>query len=264
MPDIEPGPSTVAILHPGEMGAAVASCLRARGFRVCWASGGRSAATRERADAAGLTDAGTTAALLGEADVVLSVCPPHAAVATATEAAGFDGVYVDANAVAPETARRIAGLLPDASFVDGGIVGDPPTTAGTTRLYLAGADAAAVRDMFAGTPLDARIVDGSIGAASAVKAAYAAWTKGSAALLLTARELVRAEGVEATLLDEWTESLPDLHERVARAERSAAAKGWRWAGEMEQIAAAMRAAGLPDGFHAAAAEVFRGYPRPAP
>ncbi|MBO0829214.1 MAG: hypothetical protein J2P24_15685 [Streptosporangiales bacterium] len=190
MPELGPGGGTVGILHPGEMGAAVARCLRRRGLRVSWASEGRSRATNERADAA-----------------------------------GFTGVYVDANAVAPETARRIAGLLLPATFVDGGIVGAPPTTPGTTRHYLSGDAAGSVQGLFSGTPLDARVVPGGAGAASAVKAAYAAWTKGSAALLLTAR----VEGVEATLLDQWTGSLPDLHERAALAERSAAARagaGW--------------------------------------
>ena len=94
-------------------------------------------------------------------------------------------------------------------------------------------------------------------AASALKMAYASWTKGSAALLLAARALARAEGVEEALLAEWGISQPGLAERSARAAGSAAAKGWRWVAEMEEIAAAMAAAGLPDGFHQAAAEVYR-------
>jgi hypothetical protein len=94
-------------------------------------------------------------------------------------------------------------------------------------------------------------------AASAVKMAYASWTKGSAALLLAARALARAEGVEDTLLAEWDISQPGLTERSARAAGSAAAKGWRWVAEMEEIAAAIAAAGLPDGFHLAAAEIYR-------
>jgi hypothetical protein len=87
--------------------------------------------------------------------------------------------------------------------------------------------------------------------------AYASWTKGSAALLLAARALARAEGVEETLLTEWDGSQPGLAERSARAAGSAAAKGWRWVAEMEEIAASMAAAGLPDGFHQAAAEIYR-------
>ena len=102
---------------------------------------------------------------------------------------------------------------------------------------------------------------GVVGAASAVKMAYASWTKGSAAaLLLAARALARAEGVEETLLAEWGISQPGLEERSARAAGSAAAKGWRWIAEMEEIAATMAAAGLPEGFHQAAAEVYRRFP----
>ena len=92
--------------------------------------------------------------------------------------------------------------------------------------------------------------------------AYASWTKGSAALLLAARALARAEGVEETLLAEWGISQPGLDERSAGAAGSAAAKGWRWIAEMEEIAATMAAAGLPEGFHQAAAEIYRRFHRP--
>jgi hypothetical protein len=87
--------------------------------------------------------------------------------------------------------------------------------------------------------------------------AYAAWTKGTAALLLAVRSLARSEGVEPALLEEWSLSLPELPDRSVQAARSAAIKGWRWVGEMEEVAATFAAAGLPDGFHQAAAEVFR-------
>jgi hypothetical protein len=86
---------------------------------------------------------------------------------------------------------------------------------------------------------------------------YAAWTKGTSALLLAVRAAARAEGIEATLLDEWRLSLPELSERSEAAARSAARKGWRWVGEMEEIADTFAAAGLPDGFHRAAAEIYR-------
>jgi hypothetical protein len=90
--------------------------------------------------------------------------------------------------------------------------------------------------------------------------AYAAWTKGTAALLIAIRELARAARVEPVLLEEWRTSLPELLERSDRAVRSGRAKGWRWIGEMEEIAATFSAAGLPAGFHQAAAEVFRTLP----
>ena len=245
---------TVGLLHPGEMGAAVGAVLRAQGLRVVWASEGRSAETRERAAEAGLEDVGSTAEV-ARSDAVLSVCPPHAALEVARSLGPFEGLYVDANAVSPATAKEIALAVP--STVDGGIVGSPPREAGTTRLYLSGPNAAAAAELFAGSVLDARVVSEEIGAASAVKMAYAAWTKGTAAMLLAIRELAGAEGVETALLEEWDLSLPELRERHERAVRSAEAKGWRWVGEMEEIAATFEADGLPGGFHRAAAEVFR-------
>jgi len=253
---------TVGILHPGEMGAAVGAVLVKQGHRVVWASAGRSAKSRERAQEAGLEDAGSVGRLVQLSDVIISVCPPHAAREVARSVAGFGGVFVDANAVAPATARELSEVVESggAEFADGGIVGPPPQTAGTTRLYLSGSTASGVLDLFAGSALEARVVSDEVGAASAVKIAYAAWTKGTAALLIAIRELARAAHVEPVLLEEWRTSLPELLERSDRAVRSGQAKGWRWVAEMEEIAATFFAAGLPAGFHQAAAEVFRTFP----
>ena len=234
----------VGLLHPGEMGAAVGEVLRGGGHDVVWASAGRGAATRARAT--GFRDVETVEALIREADVVLSICPPHAALEVVKSCAGFEGIYVDANAVSPARALEVAALQP--RFVDGGIVGGPPTEPGTT-LYLSGPEAEDVAALFAGSVLAARVVD-----ASAVKMAYAAWSKGTAAMLLAIREVARHYGVE----DEWQLAAPELAEPLARAEVSATRKGWRWVGEMEEIADAFAAAGQPDGFHRAAAEVYRG------
>jgi 3-hydroxyisobutyrate dehydrogenase-like beta-hydroxyacid dehydrogenase len=253
--------TTVGLLYPGEMGTAVGRCLAGAGHEVLWAAGGRSPATAARAGEAGLTAVPDVAEVAGRADVVLSVCPPHAALEVAREvsAAGFGGLYVDANAVSPATAREVAGIVEavGAGFVDGGIIGTPPVAPGFIRLYLSGTRAGEVLRLFAGTEVDARVVDGEPGGASAVKMAYASWTKGSAALLLAARALARAEGVEEALLAEWGISQPGLEGRSARSAGAAAAKGWRWVAEMEEIAATMAAAGLPDGFHLAAAEIYR-------
>jgi hypothetical protein len=124
---------------------------------------------------------------------------------------------------------------------------------------VSGPHANSVRALFAGTPLDARLVDGDPYRASAVKMAYAAWTKGSGALLLAVRALAEAEGIAPVLLAEWALSQPTLADRATGAARSAESKGWRWVAEMEEIAATMAAADLPDGFHNAAADIFRRY-----
>ena len=252
---------TVGLLHPGEMGAALGRVLRQRGHDVVWASSARSQETRHRADAAGLRNVETAAALAEASGVILSVCPPHAAEDVARSVQGFPGLFADANAVSPATTRAVESAVAAGRFVDGGIVGGPPVAAGATRLYLSGADASTVAELFAGTTVHARVLSDAIGAASTMKLVYAAWTKGTAALLLAIRATARAEGVEPALLAEWEESLPELVERSRRAAQSAARKGWRWDYEMEEIASTFAAAGVPDGFHRAAAEVFRRSPR---
>jgi len=248
----------IGLLHPGEMGAAVGAALRISGHTVLWASTGRSAVTAERAEQAGLEDVGTVEELSGRSDVILSLCPPHVAVDIARSVTRFAGIYVDANAVSPATARTIAALV--GRYVDGGIIGSPPRNPGTTRLYLSGTEATTIAGLFEGTVVEALVVSADPSAASAVKMAYAAWTKGTSALLLAVRCVARAEGVEETLIDEWRTSLPQLPEQSVAAARSALSKGWRWVGEMNEIAETFAAAGLPDGFHRGAAEIYRRSP----
>ena len=251
---------TVALLHPGEMGAAIGACLGGRGLRVVWASAGRSAATRFRANAAGFEDLGALERALGVADIVLSVCPPHGALALAREVAGhgFRGVFIDANAVSPATVRNIGRVVEaaEATFVDGGIIGPPPVPGVSSRIYLSGARARDIAAVFAGSNLEAVPLEGAAGAASALKACYAAWTKGATALLAAIRALATHEGVEAALLEEWKRSQPELPKR-SEVVTAQARKAWRWIGEMEEIAASFEAAGLPGGFHLAAADLYR-------
>jgi 3-hydroxyisobutyrate dehydrogenase-like beta-hydroxyacid dehydrogenase len=250
----------IGIIHPGEMGAAIGAVLTRRGHEVLWASAGRSGETARRADRAGLSDAGSMEALTWRAEAILSVCPPHAAldVARTVGGAAFKGLYVDANAVSPATAQAVGAVVQagGATYVDGGIIGPPPGVAGSTRLYLSGAAAGRVADILDGTELGPMVLAGDQEVASALKMAYAAWTKGSAALLLATLAAARAAGVEEALRAEWAVSQPGLLGRAEVAAESAAKKGWRWVGEMEEIAATLVASDLPDGFHEAAAEVF--------
>ncbi len=208
-------------------------------------------------------DVGTAGQMSGRAGVILSVCPPHAVLEVARSVGGFGGIYVDANAVSPATSREVAGAVAagGAEYVDGGIIGAPPRSPGDSRLYLSGPQAGRIAELFAGTALDAQVIGEEIGQASAVKMAYAAWTKGTAALILAIRALARAEDVEQALLAEWQKSQPALTARPHAAARSAMEKGWRWVAEMEEIAATMAAAGLPPGFHQAARRHL--HPRPA-
>jgi len=252
---------TVGLLYPGEMGSVVGECLRAGGAPVVWPSAGRTEASRRRARAVGLEDLGTLAAVIAASDFVLSVCPPGSAteVARQVAAAGFRGLYVDANAVAPGTARRVGAIVgaAGAELVDGGIIGPPPRESGTTRLYLAGPRAGEVAGLFKGSTLEAVVMPGDVGTASALKMAYAAWTKGSSALLLAVRALAIQEGVDGALRAEWERSQPGLGARSEAAVAANAKKAWRFVGEMEEIAATFAAAGLPAGFHEACAAIYR-------
>ena len=251
--------ATVGLLHPGAMGAAVGRVLTRAGTTVLWASQGRSAESGARADEAGLHDARTVAELAARSDLVLAICPPHGALDAARSVGPFTGLYVDANAVAPGTAAEIRAVVEAAGarYVDGAIIGSPPEGAdSTTRLYLSGPGAGEVAEVFAAGGLQALVLDGEATAASALKMAYAGWTKGTAALLLTVRAAARAHGVEDALVREWEHSIPSLPDRSARAASAADEKGWRWVAEMREVAATLAAADLPAGFHEAAAQVF--------
>jgi hypothetical protein len=247
------GSMIIGILHPGSMGSGLGA--QAAGSAV-WASEGRSAATRQRAVDAGFEDVGTLPEIVERADVLISVCPPGAALDLARQVAGigFDGLYVDANAVSPGTVREIGSLF--RRFVDGGIVGPPPIRPGLTRLYVCGDEAGTIAAVFEGSLVEVIRVEGAVGSASAVKVCYASWTKGTSALLLAIRALAREEGVEDHLISEWRISIPELPERSDGAAGGAGPKAWRFVGEMKEISAAFESAGLPGGFHAAAADVY--------
>ena len=250
----------ITVLHPGQMGSAVAAALTRR-HEVAWCAADRSSATRGRADEAGLLALADLHEAAAWSQAVLSVCPPMAAgsVADAVLAAGFTGLYVDANAIAPATTHRIATAVQGAGgeFVDGGIVGPPPRAADTTRLFLAGERAPEVAAWFEDTHLGTVVLGGDVGDASALKASYAGWTKASAALLVAVRAHARAAGVENALLAEWDRSQPGLRDRCEATLARLLATAWRYEGEMAEIATSMDDHGVPAEFHDGAAAVYR-------
>jgi 3-hydroxyisobutyrate dehydrogenase-like beta-hydroxyacid dehydrogenase len=249
---------SIGLLHPGEMGAALGGVL-AREHPVWWASSGRSPASARRASAVGLTDVGSVEAIRDGCELIISICPPEAARDVAREVSGFKGVYLDANAIAPATAREVAKLVEagGGSYLDGGIIGSPPTAGSPgTRLYLSGPDGPKISQLFSGTAVAARVLSDDPTAASALKMCFAAWTKGTIALLLDIRALAETLGETQALLAEWEGSMPELKDRSLLAAQQALTKGWRWRAEMEEIARTFRDADLPDGFHQAASDIF--------
>lgn len=251
----------IGVLHPGAMGITVAQGLRDSGHQVGWVSAGRSPETQQRA--AGLHSFASIDEIAGWADALISICPPHGALALAqaVHGTGFTGLFVDANALAPSTSLKIADLLGAGAFVDGGIIGPPAIKPGITRLYLSGHHAAAVSAWFSAGNLQAIALpmtdapNASV-AASTLKMAYAAYSKGASALLLSVNALAEAGGVSEALHQEWAISSPDLLKRSEYTAAATSGKAWRFVGEMLEISETYSNAGLPDSFHTAAAAIY--------
>jgi len=249
----------IGILHPGAMGAALGAALKPVAGQVIWAELGRTHATAKRAELADLVAVPDPASLARRCDLVISICPPHAALDVAREVAAASDTcrYLDANAVSPDTVRRIGELFGADRVVDGSIIGPPGWRRGDTVLWLAGAHAPAVAALFDGSPFIARVLDGGLGAASALKVCFALRSKVMPAVWLEIAEAAAAFGVGDALREELARDGVDLDAEVAAIAGRARAKAWRWAGEMDEAADAVAAIGLPDGFSRAAAETYR-------
>jgi hypothetical protein len=236
---------TVGLLFPGEMGAAVGGAIDAE---VVWASEGRSEATAERA--AAFTDVGSVDRLVDSSEVILSICPPAIAEETAERVfgLGFDGLYVEANAISPSRMRRVAELGP--RIIDGSII-----AAKGINLYLAGAESEAVAELFTGEDVRAIPLEAEVGAASALKMAFGGWNKIGIALTAQAHSIAGAYGVTDQLQDEGVPA--DRLQWVAD-------RAWRWAPEMEEIADMCGELGLDEGIPRGAASFYRAVSRAAP
>lgn len=228
----------VGLLFPGDMGAAVGKAVRGE---VLWASEGRSEATRERA--AGFTDVETVEHLVDASEVILSICPPAIAeeVAERVFGLGFDGIYVEANAISPARMLRIAQLGP--RVVDGSIIAPKGID-----VFLAGPEARTVAELFDPQELNAVTLEGEIGAASALKMAFGGWNKIGIALTAQAHAIAGRYGVT-----QWLEQEGVPADRL----QWVADRAWRWAPEMEEIADLCRELGLSDAIPTAAAAFYR-------
>ena len=250
----------IGFLHPGAMGISLAVSAQATGHKTFWVSEGRSVETRKRANEHNLSEAQSLGELCEVCDIIISVCPPSAAFAVAGQIleSSFKGIYADVNAISPEKAKSIHKLMraKDLEFVDGGVIGGPAWEAESTWLYLAGNKAAEVANCFQGGLLETEIMGPEIGRASAIKMSFAAYTKGSTALLCAIMAAADEMGVREALEKQWSRGGSDFAERTQNRLRRVTAKAWRFSGEMEEIAATLQASGLPPDFHLAASTIY--------
>ena len=250
----------IGILHPGEMGISIAASAQNNGHQVYWVSKGRSQKTKSRAGTLGLIDLTSLANLCQTCDVILSVCPPRVAedVANQIMDQGFQGLYLDANAISPQRARRIGEKMESVGiqFVDGGIIGGPAWEPNGTCLYLSGKNAEQIAGIFSAGPLETKVIDMEIGKASALKMCYAAYSKGTTALLCAILGTAESLGVREELYQQWDMDESGFSEQVNRRVAGVTTKAWRFEGEMREIAATFHEAGMPRGFHEAAADIY--------
>jgi 3-hydroxyisobutyrate dehydrogenase-like beta-hydroxyacid dehydrogenase len=253
--------STIGILHPGEMGISIAASAINNGHQVYWMSGGRSDKTRVRAEEHGLIETDSLFNFCQSCEIIFSICPPHAAeeVAKSVLAAEFKGYYLDANAISPERAIKIGQMLEanHIQFIDGGIIGGPAWKPKETWLYLSGPQAPVIAACFPKGPLETKVIGNESGKGSALKMCYAAYSKGTTALLAAILTTAESLGVREELYQQWDLDDQGFSEQVNRRVRRVTAKAWRFEGEMNEIAETFQAAGLPEEFHKAAAEIYR-------
>lgn len=256
--------STIAILMPGDMGHAVGRSLNEHGYEVITCLEGRGEHTRARALGAGFKDVGSLDAVVTQAELILSILPPFSAlgqaklVADAMKTVGKTPIYIDCNAISPQTAIAIGKTITDvgALFIDAGIIGLPPREGTGPRFYVSGPDHAVLSQLH-GKGFEVIGLGPKIGQASAIKMTYAALTKGTwtlqISLLLAAEKL----GVSDALLDEFENSQPAALNAMRTRLPFLPADSARWIGEMEEIANTFADVGVTPQFHQGAAEIFR-------
>jgi putative dehydrogenase len=232
----------IGIVAQGSMGAGVGKRFHESGAELRTLLSGRSEASARRARDAGMKPMQDERALLDGADFFLSILPPGEAealarrMAPALTALAKKPVYVDCNAISPQTAERVAAIIEPtgAKFVDGGIIGGPPRPGYSPAIYASGpavGETAVLRDW----GIDWRCIDGPIGAASGLKMSYAGITKGITALGSSMMLGAARFGCAEALLAELKSSQPDIFKYLSASIPRMYDKAYRWVAEMEEI-----------------------------
>jgi len=242
---------TVGILSTGEMGHRVALVLRNQGLKVVTCLAGRSARTVELAANAGVSDLGTMAAVVAQADMIISIVVPSAAkplaetVASAIAAAKKPVLYADANAISPMTAKTIERIITGAGgrFADVCIIGTSSKVGQGTTFYASGDWATKFAEL-SNFGLQVEILGDRPGQASAFKIVYAGLTKGVSSLMMELLLLAHSLGILEQIISQYRSKFPDLMRFAENNLPGLAFRAARRSDEMEELSLTIAAEGL--------------------
>ena len=199
----------------------------------------------------------TDSSLVSTSDYILSIVPPRDALATAKRiTTAFKALskpranplyYLDLNAISPRTARSIGTLFstqtPTIKFLDGGIIGGPPSLKDSTwslpSIPISGPHLlsnAPISGAHLQETLNIKHISSEIGPASGLKCCFASTTKGFTALCIQSFTTAQSLGVLPNLLEEMGARLPNQLKSAKGGLTSMPPKAYRWVKEMEEIA----------------------------
>jgi 3-hydroxyisobutyrate dehydrogenase-like beta-hydroxyacid dehydrogenase len=253
----------IGFMTPGDMGQAVAMQIKAKGFTVCTALGKRSERSRKMAAEIGLVDLGSIAKMTAECDLIMSVMNPGAGLEFATEAAAaikgqsHKPVFIDCNAIAPDTMHAIDKVIRDAGArcLDGGIIGPPPRGGAKTNLYVSGPGAGDLKQL-ENEFLRVHILTEKLGDASAVKMCYSAFNKGTQGLVLETLMAAQRLGVADIVEQQLRASRAEALESFLKALPQLPPKAYRWVPEMYEIARTFEGVGMTPRIFQGQADMF--------
>lgn len=251
----------IGLIGLGEMGSEIGRHLVMNDLEVISVYEGRSEISKKRASKYKIRDAGSIEQFCKISDLVISIIPPDKAVETAnlyTSYKNKDGqIYCDLNAISTITAKKIKLLLDEKKidYVDGAIMGGPPTENYSPRIYLSG-KLSEKFNFLNGKGIELMVLKGSDFKASATKMVYASITKGSKALVAGALIAAKKNNVYDELMEELKYS-EEYFSLVAKNQiPSIKHKAYRWVGEMNEISLTYKESGLTGGFHSEAENVY--------
>ena len=253
---------TVGIISTGDMGHAVGKQLINNKVNVITALDDRSNRTKKLAKEANIKDVGSLSSLVEDSDLILSILVPSQAMSFAKKIASIlqksdkQIYFAECNAIAPQTTKDISVLFENtnATFIDSGIIGGPPSETYKPTFYTSGPDTTPLESLN-GKGIKVSNIGSEIGQASAIKMCYAGMTKGTIALNISVLSTAKILGVYDSLIAEFSKSQSEMLKRM-NGMSEVHTKSNRWIGEMLEISSTFASANLSGMFHKAAADTY--------